>query len=79
MTWPLASVTGTMFMSVKVMTLSADTVAPLAAASNSLTVTAPGVLPATPKIFEMVTASPPLKAPSTLSDSVTTRPLTLWM
>ncbi|MNV97255.1 hypothetical protein D3C71_1923540 [compost metagenome] len=66
-------------MSVSVMTLSADTVAPLAAASSSFTVTAPGVLPATPKICAIDTGVPPLKAPSTLLDSVTTRPFTLWM
>ncbi|KAG1605811.1 hypothetical protein G6F45_014116 [Rhizopus arrhizus] len=68
-----------MVMSLKVMTLSVDTEAPLAAASSKRTVTAPGVAPATPKILSMVTAAPPLKAPLTLSDSVTTRPLTLWM
>ena len=66
-----------MFMSVSVITLSACTDAPLAAASNSLTVTAPGALPARARILPTVTGSPPLKAPSTLSDKVTTRPFTL--
>ncbi|CAB3643738.1 hypothetical protein LMG3431_02346 [Achromobacter pestifer] len=67
-------------MLVSVMTLSAVTVAPLAAASSNLTVTAPGELPASRRIASTLTAAAlPLNAPSTLSDSVTERPLTLLM